>query len=246
MTVGRLDHLAASGHRLCAFISVQVDPNYRFLAKSDNMLHGLETVGEPIASLLAANRITPQRVAAVCAQVEAAYTAISTRGDAMGAEATSVIAMQRVQDLAVISDANLRKVGRMVFPDPVADRDARLNMELDPPIPGSIMLFIGRGRGGLAKAKQESQATRLAAAGFDEERIDEMLALLTVLEQLYGARREARQAAKDETVARDATSPRLGRPCASCATRWRPSCARIPAWTRRPISSGQPAPRPGG
>ena len=101
--------------------------------------------------------------------------------------------------------ANLRQVGRTVFPDPVADRDARLNLALDQPIPGTIMLFIDKGLGVLAKAKQEPQAARLAAAGFDEERIDELIALFNALDLLYAARRQARQAAKDATVARDAT-----------------------------------------
>jgi len=183
----------------------QREAYYIFLGKSDNMLYGLETVGEPMASLLAANRITPERLADVRTKLEAAYSSIDTRGDAMGAEATTVIALQRALGLAQISYANLRQVGRTVFADPVADHDARLNLALDQPIPGTTMLFIDKGRGVLAKAKQEPQATRLAAAGFDEERIDELIALFNALDQLYAARRQARQAAKDATVARDTT-----------------------------------------
>ncbi|MCB0053688.1 MAG: hypothetical protein KDE24_29555, partial [Caldilinea sp.] len=174
----------------------QREAHYVFLGKSDNMLYGLETVGEPMASLLVANRITPQRLAGVRTLVEAGYASIATRGDAMGAEATTVIALQRALGLARISYANLRQVGRTVFPDPVADYDARLNLALDQPIPGTIMLFIDKGLGILAKAKQEPQATRLAAAAFDEERIDEMIALFNALDLLYAARRQARQAAK--------------------------------------------------
>ncbi len=183
----------------------QREAHYVFLGETDNMLRGLETVGEPMASLMVANRITPQRLADVRTQVEAAYASIDDRGDAMGAEATTVIAARRARSLAEISYSNFRLVGRTVFPDPVGDRDARLNLALDLPVPGSIMLFIDKGRGVLAKAKQEPQATRLAAAGFDEERIDEMLALFSALDMLYAARRQAHQAAKDATVARDGT-----------------------------------------
>ena len=67
------------------------------------------------------------------------------------------------------------------------------------------MLFLDKGLGVLAKAKQEPQASRLAVAGFDEERVDELIALFNVLDILYAARRQARQVAKDATVARDAT-----------------------------------------
>jgi len=178
---------------------------YVFLGESDDMVRGLETVGEPMASLLVANHITPQRLAGVRSLLDGGQAAMDSRGSTMGAEATAIIAMQKAKNLTVIAYTNFREVSRTIFPDPVADRDARLNLALDQRIPGRLILFIDKGRTVLANAKQAPQATRLAAAGFDEERIDEILALFDVLNLLYAARRQAKQTAKDATAVRDAT-----------------------------------------
>ena len=90
-----------------------------------------------------------------------------------------------------------------------ADRNVRAALWLDLPIPGQIMLFVDTGREVLAVAKQEPQVTRLAAAGYDAERIDETLAIFSALDMLYDARQTAHLAAKNATEARNATEANL-------------------------------------
>ncbi len=180
-----------------------------YIGKADNFLKGLGAAEEPLASLLAANRITVERVAAAIAQLEATQAAMATRANAMLVESTAVIAMQRAYELAMIAYGTFRQVGRTVFSDREADRNVRAALWLDLPIPGQIMLFVDTGREVLAVAKQEPQVTRLAAAGYDAERIDETLALFSALDMLYDARQTAHLAAKNATEARNATEANL-------------------------------------
>ena len=187
----------------------QPEKYHLFIGKSDNFLKGLEGAEEPLTSLLATNRITPQRVAAAIAQLQASQDSLAVRGNAMLAESTAVIAMQRGHGLALIAYGTFRQVGRTVFPDREADRNVRAALWLDLPIPRQIMLFVDTGREVLAMAKQEPQVTRLAAAGYDAERIDETLALFNALDMLYDARQTAQLAAKNATEARNATVANL-------------------------------------
>jgi len=183
----------------------QPEEFHLFIGKADNFLKGLGAAEEPLASLLAANRITPERVAEALAQLQASQDAMAARAHFMLAESTAVIAMQRGHELAVIAYGTFRQVGRTVFSDREADRNMRAALWMDLPIPRQIMLFLDTGREVLAMAKQEPQVTRLAAAGYDAERIDETLALFNALDTLYDARQAAQQAAKNATEARDAT-----------------------------------------
>lgn len=185
--------------------NLQPERYYVFLGESDNFIKGVAGAGEPMASLLPAYGITPERLAAVTAQLEGAQGSIDTRTQAMFDKARAVIDMQRAQGQAEIAFTNFRQVGRIVFGDKVADRDARLALALDLRIPTTIMLFLDKGRSALAFARQEPQITRLAAAGFTTERIDETLALFDALDVLYDARQAAEQAAKSATRSRDAT-----------------------------------------
>ncbi|MCB0153105.1 MAG: hypothetical protein KIT77_28650 [Caldilinea sp.] len=183
----------------------QPEELFLYIGKADNFLKGLGAAEEPLASLLAANRITPERVAEAIAQLEASQAATDTRWQFMLAESTAVIAMQRGHNLAQIAYGTFRQVGRTVFSDREADRNVRATLWLDLPIPGQIMMFLDTGRKVLAMAKQEPHVTRLAAAGYDAERIDETLALFNALDMLYDARQAAHLAAKNATETRDAT-----------------------------------------
>ncbi len=185
--------------------NLQPERYYVFIGQSDNLLKGLAGAGEPMASLLPSYGITPERLAAVIAQLEGSQGSIDTRTQAMLDEARAVIDMQRAQGQAEIAFTNFRQVGRIVFGDKVADRDARLALALDLRIPTTIMLFLDKGRSALAFARQEPQITRLAAAGFTAERIDETLALFDALDMLYDARQAAQKVAKHATRSRDTT-----------------------------------------
>lgn len=185
--------------------NLQPERYYVFIGESDNFIKGLAGAGEPMASLLPSYGITPERLAAVIAQLEASQGSIDARTQGMLDESRAVIAMQRAQGQAEIAFTNFRQVGRSVFDDKVSDRDARLALALDLRIPTTIMLFLDKGRSALAFARQEPQITRLAAAGFTTERIDDMLALFDALDMLYDARQVAQQAAKHATRFRDAT-----------------------------------------
>ncbi len=183
----------------------QPERYYVFLGESDNFIKGVAGAGEPMASLLPAYGITPERLADAIAQLEGSHASIDGRTQAMLDEARAVIVMQHAQLLAEIAFTNFRQVGRTVYSDAIRDRDARLALALDQRIPTTIMLFLDKGRSALAFARQEPQITRLAAAGFTTERIDETLALFNALDTLYDARQVAQQAAKCATRARDAT-----------------------------------------
>ncbi len=180
-----------------------------FLAESDDTLAGLEEVGEPMASLLPANGITEERLAGVRDHYDAAQGAVGARGDAMAAESRATIVLQNGLRQATIGMSALRQIGRTLFPDAVADRDARLALQLDKPMPDRITHFVDRSRKVLAAARQEAHAPRLAAAGYDAERLDGLEALIDALDLLYRARRQARQAAVDATTTRNATVAEL-------------------------------------
>ena len=176
-----------------------------FLVEADDRLAGLEEVGEPLASLLPANGITDERLAAVRDLYDATQNAVTDRGGAMVTESTATIAMQRGFRQATIGMSALRQIGRTLFADVVADRDARLALQLDKPLPDRIPIFVDRGRAVLAAARQEAHAPRLAAGGYDSQRIDALAALLDALDLLYRERRQAHQAAINATTTRNAT-----------------------------------------
>ena len=181
----------------------------RYLAATDDRLTGLEMVGEPMSSLLVAHRITAQRLAGLRSLYANSQAAVNGRDDAMLAEAQTVIDMQRALRQMTVAFGAFRHVGRILFPDPVADRTAQLAFYLDDGIPESINLLIDRAHSVLAAARQEPQASRLAPAGYDSERLDEIEALVDALDLLYKARRQARQVAIDMTVVRNETVAEL-------------------------------------
>ena len=189
--------------------SAQMEEHYLFIGNSDNFLKGLRAAPEPLASLLVANRITPERLTAANSLLESGQGSLITRSQKMLDESAAVIAMQRALGLTEIGFSTLRQVGRTVFGDEVADRDSRRVLGLDEKFPPSNLLLLEKGPAVLGFAKQEPQASRLAAVGYDEERIDELLALFAALDLLYDARQAARQEAINATRARDETMESL-------------------------------------
>ena len=189
--------------------SRQSEKMRRFLAATDDRLTGVEMVGEPLSSLLVAHRITPQCLAGLRGLYAGAQAAMNGRDDAILAEAQTIIDMQRALRQMTVVFGAFRHVGRILFPDPVTDRTAQLAFYLDDGIPESINLMIDRAHSVLAAARQEPQASRLAPAGYDSERLDEIEALVDALDLLYKARRQARQVAIDMTAVRNATVAEL-------------------------------------
>ena len=176
----------------------------RFLAKSDDQLYGLSSAPEPVASLLAAYRITPERLATVTGQYEATQLTVSDRREAMAREATAVRALQRGYLLADAGYGAFRQVARTLYPDPVRDLDAHRALGLDLPAPKSITLFVDMGRESLRAAQGEPFATQLAAVGFDAEGIAGTMAIFDALDTLYQARLAAGHAATEATRTRNA------------------------------------------
>lgn len=189
--------------------SAQMEEHYLFIGTSDNFLKGLRAAPEPLASLLVANRITPERLTAANSLLETGQGSLVTRSQKMLDESAAVIAMQHALGLTEIGYSTLRQVARTVFGDEVADRDSRRVLGLDEKFPPSILLLLEKGSVVLGFAKQEPQASRLAAVGYDEERIDELLALFAALDLLYDARQAAHQEAINATRARDETMESL-------------------------------------
>lgn len=176
----------------------------RFLAKSDDQLYGLSTAPEPVASLLAAYHITPERLASVFGLYDASQLSVSDRRVAMVREALAVRDVQRAYLLAVSSYGAFRQVMRTIYPDPIRDLDAHRALGLDLPTPKTITLFVDMGRESLQAAQREPYATQLAAVGFDAEGIAGALALFDALDTLYQARLAAGHAATEATRARNA------------------------------------------
>ncbi len=179
------------------------------LAETDDRLTGLEMADEPLPSLMAAHRITTERLAGVRVLYDNAQNTVSTRDTSMIAEAGAIIDMQRALRQTNVVFGSFRHVGRILFPDPVADRTAQLAFQLDEDASSRINLFIDRGRRVLIAARKEPQASRLAAAGYDSERLDEIEAHFDALDLLYEARCKARQAAINATTARNAAVAEL-------------------------------------
>ena len=153
--------------------------------------------------MLPASGISAERLADVRNLYDAAQGAVGTRSGSMVAEMTATIDMQRARQQVVIGMSALRQVSRTIFPDEIIDRDVRLALQLDKRIPGRITLLVDRCRDVLAAARQDGCATRLAAAGYDSQRIDALEALIDALDLLYRARRQAHKAAVDATTARN-------------------------------------------
>lgn len=183
--------------------NLQSEAIQTFLAESDDRLAGLEDVGEPLASLLPTIGISAERLAGVRNLYNATQGTVGTRSSAMVAEATATIDMQRVRQQVTSGMSALRQVARTLFPDEFIDRDARLALQLDKPLPDRITFLVDRSRDVLAAARQDGCATRLAAAGYDSQRIDALEALIDALDLLYRARRQAHQAAVDATTLRN-------------------------------------------
>lgn len=176
----------------------------RFLAKSDDQLYGLSTAPEPTASLLAACRITQDRLASVFGLYDAAQLAVADRREAMVREATAVRDVQRAYLLADAGHGAFRQVVRTLYPDPIRDLDAHRALGLDLPTPKTITLFVDMGRESVGAAQREPYATQLAAVGFDDEGIAGVMALFDALDALYQARLAAGHAATEATRTRNA------------------------------------------
>ena len=184
--------------------SPQSEAIQKFLAESDDRLAGLEDAEEPLASLLPAAGISVERLAGVRDLYGAAQGSVTARGGAMVAEITATIDMQRARQQATIGMSAFRQVSRTIFPDAIVDRDARLALLLDAPMPDDVTIFVDRSRDVLAAARQDGRAVRLAAGGYDSQRLDALEALIDALDLLYRARRQAHRAAVDATTARNA------------------------------------------
>ena len=176
----------------------------RYLVRSDDQLYGLASAPEPVATLLAAYRITPERVAGVRGQYDATQLTVSDRREAMAYEATAVRDLQRAYLVADAGYGAFRQVVRTIYPDPVRDLDAHRALGLDLPAPKSIPLFVDMGREAMRAAQSEPYATQLAAVGFDEEGIAGTLALFDAVDALYQARLAAGHAAVEATKVRNA------------------------------------------
>ena len=181
------------------------------LTKSRAIIGGLEAPNAPLAALLAELNIGPERLAACTSLCDAVGAALAARQEAMSNEKTAVKNMRDARHLLEVAYATFRQVARTIYPDSVRDAGARRALGLDMPIVDSTPVFANLAREALTAAQREPYATQLAAANFDADRIEEMLALVTVLEMLIQARQLAHRAALDATIMRDATVAELRR-----------------------------------
>ena len=181
------------------------------LTKSRAIIGGLEAPNAPLAALLAELNIGPERLAACTSLCDAVEAALAARQEAMSNEKTAVKNMRDARHLLDVAYATFRQVARTVYPDSERDAGARRALGLDMPVVDSTPVFANLAREALTAAQREPYATQLAAANFDADRIEEMLALVTVLEMLIQARQLAHRAALDATIMRDATVAELRR-----------------------------------
>jgi len=181
------------------------------LTESRAIIGGLEAPNAPLAALLAELNIGPERLAACTSLCDAVGAALAARQEAMSNEKTAVKNMRDARHLLDVAYATFRQVARTIYPDSVRDAGARRALGLDMPIVDSTPVFANLAREALTAAQREPYATQLAAANIDADRIEEMLALVTVLEMLVQARQLAHRAALDATIMRDATVAELRR-----------------------------------
>lgn len=179
----------------------------RLLIETQTLLTGVEGVGEPLRSLLAAHGITPTYLAVCRSHCEALDVAIVDRCQRMAERKAAVDQQAKADALARSAYASLRQVERTVIFDPAAQIALGLNEE----IPGDTGFFVASASHAVAAARQEPYASLLAGTTYGSEQLEGVTAAISALMTLMQVRSNADQAAADATQVRNAIAAEVRR-----------------------------------